>query len=376
MDPVHAYLRAHVEDMAEELRQFVEFESPSLDRPLLDRAASWLGGVLQGMGGEVETLPQETAGAHLVARFPGRTDEAPLVLLCHYDTVFPAGTLTRRPFTIQDGRITGPGVFDMKGGYVQALWAIRSLAAVGDGPRRPLILLSNSDEEIGSNSSRALIEDLTRGARAALVFEASQNGQVKTGRKGTAFYRLAVRGRAAHAGLEPERGISAVVELASQVLDLGRLADPDLGTTLNVGTVRGGTRSNVVAAEAEADIDVRFFRTAEADRVDRAMRSLSSHLPGARIEVTGGVNRPPLERTEAGLELYARARTIAQDLGFVLGETQVGGSSDGNFAAAVGTPVLDGLGAHGDGAHADHEYVTLEEMPLRAALAARLLAEL
>lgn len=376
MDPLLQYLKAHEENMVDELRQFVELESPSLDKALLDRTASWLRTTLEGIGARVESVPQETAGTHLVARFPGRTDEAPLVLLCHYDTVFPAGTLAVRPFAVREGRITGPGVFDMKGGFIQALWALRSLFAQGNGPRRPVTLLSTSDEEIGSNTSRALIEETSRGARAALVFEASQNGQVKTGRKGTAFYRMAIRGRAAHAGLEPERGVSAIVELARQVLALGALADPAAGTTLNVGTVRGGTRSNVVPAEAEAEIDVRFFQAAEAERIDRAMHGITACLHEARIEVAGGINRPPLERTEAGLELYGRARAVAQELGFALGETQVGGSSDGNFAAAVGTPVLDGLGACGAGAHADHEYLTRAEMAPRAALAARLLAEL
>lgn len=376
MDAFLAYLTDHQADMVKDLQTFVEQESPSTDKTRLDAVAGWLGGLLSDLGGTVEVHPQVAAGNHLVARWPGKIDAPPVLLLCHYDTVFAAHTLERRPFEVRNGRATGPGVFDMKGGYVQALWAIRSLYEVGEGPRRPLVLVSNSDEEIGSTTSRGLIEQEARRAGAALVFEASQNGQVKTGRKGTAFYHVAIEGRAAHAGLEPERGVSAIIEMAHQIFGISGLSDLAQGTTLNVGTVRGGTRSNVVAAEADADIDVRFFATAEAERVDRAMRELAPYLKEAVIHVTGGINRLPLERSAGVLALYDRAKAIANDLGFPLGETQVGGSSDGNFCAAVGTPVLDGLGAVGDGAHADHESLQVDRMAPMAALAARLMAEL
>ena len=376
LDPILEYLTDHRREMVGELQTFVEQESPSLDKALLDRTAEWLRTVLEGAGAAVEMVPQTKTGNHLIARWPGQVEAEPLLLLCHYDTVFPEGTLARRPFLVNEGRVRGPGVFDMKTGYIQALWAIRSLFAAGEGPRRPLVLVSNSDEEIGSGSSRALIEEETRKARAVLVFEASQDGKVKTGRKGTAFYHLEIEGRAAHAGLEPERGVSAIVELATQIQVVGSLADVARGTTVNVGTVRGGTRSNVIAAQAEADIDVRFAEAGEAERVDRAMCALSPYLPGSLIRVTGGKSRPPLERSEGVLELFSRAHAVAERLGFPLGEAQVGGSSDGNFSAALGVPVLDGLGAVGDGAHADHEFADLVSMPLRAALAAHLMAEL
>jgi glutamate carboxypeptidase len=307
----------------------------------------------------------------------GEGEERTLLILGHTDTVHPRGTLAQRPWREEDGRVYAPGVFDMKAACALALYALRACVELDARPRRPVTLLLTCDEESGSHSGRALVEEEARRAGYVLVLEPSApGGRVKTARKGTGLFTLAVEGRAAHAGLEPEKGVSAVLELARQIERIASLARPESGTTINVGTMSGGTHANVVAAEARAEIDVRFATREEALRVEEAVRSLQPFDARASLKVAGGINRPPLERTSAVAALYERARLVATDLGFELGETSVGGASDGNFAAVCGAAVLDGLGVEGDGAHAAHEHILVDRLAVRAALVASLVASL
>jgi len=360
------------------LERYVGLESPSGDVARTSALAGVLAGELAQAGAEVTLHDAPGWGRHVEARVEG-TDPllAPLVLLGHLDTVFPAGTLQARPFRVAEGRATGPGVFDMKAGLAVLVETLGLLRAAGERPRRPLRILVTCDEEVGSGSSRATIEALATGAAGTLVLEPSlPGGAAKTARKGVATYRLRALGRAAHAGVEPEKGISAITELARQVLAVQALAAPERGTTVTVGLIGGGSASNVVPAEAWAEVDVRFATGGEAARVDAAVRALAPALPGARLEVAGGVNRPPLERTAAGIALYQAARAVAAELGFELPEGATGGGSDGNFTAALGVPTLDGLGPQGGGAHAVHEHVRVDDLPRRVALLRRLLASL
>jgi glutamate carboxypeptidase len=319
-------------------------------------------------------------GEHLILRaFDGAAsgNARPLLLLGHTDTVHPRGTLAQRPWRESEGRIYAPGVFDMKASCAVALEALRACGALGIELRRPVVLLLTCDEEAGSFSGRALVERESARAACVLVLEPpAPGGRAKTARKGTGLFTLDVEGRASHAGLEPEKGVSAVLEIARQIERVAALARPELGTTINVGKVAGGTTSNVVAADARAEIDVRFSTTDEAQRVEQAMRALKPFDARARLRVGGGINRPPMERTQAVAELFGRARSVAAALDIELGEASVGGASDGNFAAAAGATVLDGLGVEGDGAHAAHEHILADSVVRRGALIAALVAAL
>jgi glutamate carboxypeptidase len=356
------------EAMLRALEVLVQSESPSLDKARCDGCANQVAELFQRMvGGRLHRHARETAGDHLeIAIGDG---PSPVLILCHHDTVWPAGSLARLPFRVDGDRVSGPGCYDMKAGIVEAAFAIAAAH-----PKRAIIVLSTSDEEIGSTTSRELIEARAAGAAAVLVLEpAFSGGQIKTARKGVADYRLRVVGRAAHAGVEPEKGVSAIEELAHQIPRMKALADVGRGTTVNIGVIRGGTRSNVVAAEAEAAIDIRLATRDEATRVDRAMRALSPVLPGALVTVEGGMERPPMERTEGVARLAALAKTVAHQIGFELEETSTGGGSDGNFTAALGIPTLDGLGPDGGGAHADSEHLLISSWLQRTELLARLL---
>lgn len=298
-------------------------------------------------------------------------------MLGHTDTVHPRGTLSTQRVHADAGRLYGPGIFDMKGSCVIALEALRTLVTLEFIPKRPVVLLLTCDEETGSQSGRLLVEEEARGAAQVLVLEPSApGGHVKTLRKGVGMWKVTAHGIASHAGLNPEAGASAILELARQTDRLHALSDPASGTNFNVGVVRGGTRSNVVAAEAEIEIDVRFTCTKEARRVDELMSSLQSFDDRVQLTVKGGINRGPLERTEGVVKLYQHAREIAACLGFDLGEQSVGGASDGNFVAALGVPVLDGLGIDGGGAHAANEHILISDIALRGALLAGLIATL
>ncbi|HEX8473829.1 MAG TPA: M20 family metallopeptidase [Pyrinomonadaceae bacterium] len=334
-----------------------------------------------GVAASVERLPARgNYGEHLRVHAFGRAaqGERTTLLLGHTDTVHPRGTLRERPWREEAGRIYAPGIFDMKANCVLALEALRACAELSLAPTHPVVLLLTCDEETGSaHGGRELVEDESRRADAVLVLEPPAPGRrVKTARKGTGMYALVARGRAAHAGLDPEKGASAILEIARQIARLDALNDAAQGTTLNVGVVCGGTRSNVVAAEARAEIDVRFSTAVEAKRLEEAMHGLQPFDARVQLEIEGGINRPPMERTEAVVRLYEHARRIAALLDFELGEASVGGASDGNFAAANCAAVLDGLGVEGDGAHAEHEHIIAADIALRGALLAGLITSL
>jgi len=376
---VRAELEPRRQDMIDLLGRLVGVESPSDDRSGLDHFAAELESLF-GAFGPIERLdpgdPQR--GRHLRLTLNGSAEQgAHAVALCHYDTVWSTGTLERIPFSVDaDGVARGPGCFDMKGGMVVLYYALQALHTRGLTPKRRVQVLFTSDEEIGSPTSRPVIEQTAHGAAVAYVLESPlPGGTLKTARKGTGDYFVRIHGRAAHAGVEPQKGISATQELAHQILALHALNDYASGTTINVGVVHAGTRPNVVAAEAEAHVDVRVQTLAEAERIDAAVRGLEPVLAGAVLEIDGGLNRPPMERSPAMAALFEKARLIAAGMGFELREGSTGGGSDGNFTAALGVPTLDGLGPEGEGAHAAHEHVDTESFPRRAALVAGLLVE-
>ena len=359
----------------ETTRTLAALESPTTDKAAVDRCGVEIARMLGSMGGRVERLPRVEAGDHLLAEF-GCGDRQVLIL-CHFDTVWDLGQVERMPIVERDGRLHGPGVYDMKAGLVIAMLAIRAVTELGLDARHRLVLLCTTDEETGSASSRQAIEDEARRSDAVLVLEpALPGGAVKTSRKGVGVFDLAVEGVPAHAGAEPGRGASAISELARQVLALEALRDDARGISVNVGVVSGGTRSNVVAERATAEIDVRVTALADARAIDAAIRAIQPHDPRTRIAVAGGINRPPMERTPGVVALYEVARSVAADLGFTLAEGGTGGASDGNFTAALGVPTLDGLGAEGDGARAITEHVLVESLPRRAALLAGILTRI
>ncbi len=377
---VRAALEPRRAEMVDLLGELVKIESPSDDRAALDRMAARLESLFGGFGTVTRAPADGGVGAtHLVLTVEGSEPLAPAVVLCHYDTVWPLGTLEQIAFSVDaDGVARGPGCFDMKGGIVVLYFALKALRDGSRQPRRPLRLLFTGDEETGSLTSRGLIAEAARDAAVAFVMESPlPGGTLKTARKGTGDFHLHVEGRAAHAGVEPQKGVSAVQELAHQVLALHALNDYERGTTVNVGVVHAGTRPNVVAATADAEIDIRVSELSEASRLEDAVRALRPRLPGAKLTVTGGLNRPPMERSAAMGRLFERARAIAAGMGVLdLREGATGGGSDGNFTAALGVPTLDGLAAEGDGPHAAHEHVLTESLPRRAALVAGLLAEI
>ena len=370
-----AFLHAHQADMVAHLTQLVEKESPSDHKPSLDHLAGILADNATAAGAYAEVLRQAAAGDIVRARW-GSGDGGTL-LLCHMDTVWDLGTLAERPVRVEAGRLYGPGAFDMKGGIVNALWAMRALRELKLMPSRRVTLLITSDEETGSEASRALIEAEARGHEVVFVLEPAHppRASLKTWRKGVGDYRVTVTGRAAHAGAAHDEGINAIAELARHVLAIEALTDYAAGTTVNMGVIRGGTRSNVVPEQAWAEVDYRVMDMAEAARVDAFIRGLKPQRDGIKLAVTGGLNRPPMVRTPAIVALYTRAEAIAAELGFPLSETGTGGGSDGNFTAALGVPTLDGLGVVGDGGHALHEHVVVSSLPERAALLAGLIRE-
>lgn len=356
------------------LRDMVEMETPSGDQQAVHRLAQYMAGRFAKIGTDIEFL-QPNAGEHLRASW-GNGDEQILVL-CHLDTVWPAGELARRPFHVEGGRAYGPGVYDMKGGIVQAFFALKAIIELNIRPGRKIVFLCTTDEESGSMSSRALIEQEALRSRSVLVPEPASGaaGAVKLTRKGWGIYHLTVTGRTAHAGNDHEKGISAVTELACQILKLQAMTDYSAGTTVNVGVIAGGTVVNVVPDKAEARIDLRATSLDALQRTQQAILGLTPVTPGAILKMTGQINRPPLEATDRNMQLYHRAKQIAADLGIELPGAHVGGVSDGNFTSSVGVATLDGIGAVGEGAHAVHEYLESKAMAPRAALVARLLVE-
>jgi glutamate carboxypeptidase len=360
------------------LHGLVTRESPSGDVELNRRVAEFLAGEMERRGARVERHPAEGFGEHLVGRWEGvEHGQRPLLVIGHMDTVHPAGTLERYPYRVDEDRVRGPGCYDMKGGLAAALEALTLLTSYRERPRRDAVFVVTCDEEVGSDTSRELIEVHARRADAALVVEpCAPGGKIKSRRKGVGWYRLSIRGRAAHAGIEPDAGASAVHELARLTLRLLKLADRETGTTTNVGVVGGGTRPNVVAEEAWAMLDVRFWTREEAERVDAAVRALTPDDRRCTLALDGGIDRLPLEQTPASDQLYAVARDEAARLGFVLERTGTGGASDGNLTSGAGCPTLDGLGPDGGGAHTLDEHVFLADIPRRIALLAGLFRRL
>jgi glutamate carboxypeptidase len=374
------YLQKQQPRIIKTIRQLVEIESPSDLKQAVDRLGTVLASRFAELGGRVRVHLAEKFGNHLQVDFKGsgkNKAEKPVLLLGHMDTVYPIGTISKMRCRVMKGRLYGPGVLDMKSGIALALHAIEAMLKWNtDKLPRPVTILLVSDEEVGSTSSRGITETLARKSSAVLVLEPAQGLAVKTARKGICEYTLKVTGKAAHAGLDFEKGQSAIVELAKQIWQISQLVDLRRGITVNVGKISGGTRANVVAAEASAAIDVRVSRMADALEVDGKLRSLKPFNRNCQIAMSGGLNRPPMERTTGVVALYEKATAVADELGWKLEEAAVGGGSDGNFTAALGIPTLDGLGGVGEGAHAEHESVVISELPKRAALLAALIARI
>jgi len=360
----------------ETIRQLVEMESPSYNKPAVDRLGSLLAGRFEKLGGHAKFHRAENAGDHLQVDFEGARAGKPVLLLGHMDTVYPLGTLATMPSRVADGRAWGPGAFDMKSGIAFMLHAIEALRAWhGDRLPRPVTVLLVSDEETGSDTSRHITESIAKKCSAVLVLEPSHGpkGAVKTARKGVGEYTLKVIGKAAHSGLDFEKGESAIIELSKQIIAISKLVDLKRAITLNAGTIQGGTRVNVIPAEATAVLDLRAARMKDAAEIDRKLRSLKPFNRKCKLAISGGMNRPPMERTAGVIAIYKKASEIAQQLGWKLDEAAVGGGSDGNFTAGLGIPTLDGLGGVGEGAHATHEHILISELPRRTALLAALI---
>jgi glutamate carboxypeptidase len=363
--------------MLETLRELTLLESPSLEKESADRCCQFLAEMwLQRRGTVAEIIRQEERGNHLrVVWSPsGARPKSQLLILGHYDTVYPTGTLAKMPFRVAHGRAYGPGTFDMKAGITQALFALDALRESQVTVEKRLVFLWTSDEEIGSFSSRKLIEEEAKRSKAVFVLEPSlgPRGLVKTSRKGVGEARLTVHGRSSHAGLAPEKGVNAIHELAAQIARIEKWNNLRTGVTINANIVSGGSRTNVIAERAEATLDLRAWRNTDMRALEKRLHSLKPFHRGAKLEIRGGFDRPPLERKQSAA-LCSRAKSIARQLRFSLGEAAAGGGSDGNLTAALGVPTLDGLGAVGDGAHAAHEHVIVNTMPQRAALLASLL---
>jgi len=376
-----AYFDEHRDEIVATIRELVEIESPSDNKAAVDEVAEAIAQKFSRLGGEVRFHRAKDFGSHLQVNFGGKSAK-PVLLLGHYDTVYPLGTLATMPCRAVHNRLTGPGALDMKSGIALMVHALAGLQEwhgrekeQNGGLPRPVTVLLVSDEEVGSGSSRAITESLAKKAAAVLVLEPSygRQGAVKTARKGVGEYLVKVSGKASHAGLDFQKGVNAILELARQIEKISRFTDLKKGLTVNVGIVSGGSRTNVVPAEAAARIDVRVARMKDAAGIDKRMRSLRPFNRKCKIEITGGINRPPMERTAGVARLYAQASAIARELGWKLGEAAVGGGSDGNFTAGLGIPTLDGLGGVGDGAHATHEHILISELPRRAALIAGLI---
>jgi glutamate carboxypeptidase len=353
------------------IRELVEVESPSDNKAAGDGMGALLAARFNEIGGTSRLHRTAQYADNLQIDFPGREDQEPVLLLGHFDTVYPLGTLSTMPCHTEDGRLYGPGVLDMKSGIALMMYAIQALQTWHGILPRPVTVFLVSDEEVGSSSSRKITEELARASAAVLVLEpAAGQGAVKTARKGVGEYTLTVNGVAAHAGLDPAKGHSAIVELAHQITAISKFNHLRSGVTVNPGVVRGGTRTNVIAAEAVLEIDVRIRKASQARGLDRKLRALRPRDKRCKLIVDGGINRMPMERTSGVAALYKRAKGIAQQIGWKLDEAAVGGGSDGNFTAGIGIPTLDGMGGVGTGAHALHEHIVISELPRRALLLA------
>lgn len=367
------YFESRKDAIVSSIREIVDLESPSHDPVRSRQVVDWVEQQARATGGEISVERISVAdGDHMVIRaFPG--DGKHTMLLGHTDTVHPVGTNSQNPTRIEGDKLYGCGIFDMKANIVLMLEALRYFVVTGTKPLRPITILLSCDEEVGSHTGREFVEREAANAAACFVLEPSSDGKVKTGRKGTGMFKLIAHGIPAHAGLEPDKGANAIVELSRQIERLHALANSAIGTTVNVCTIKGGTTSNVIPEFAECEIDVRFSSMAEAERVDAGIRSLTPFDERVTLELLGGINRPPLERTDAVVALFEKARAVAASFDYDLGETQVGGASDGNFVAALRVPVIDGLGLAGAGAHTLGEYILMSDIANRATLVTLLL---
>ena len=363
------------------IRELVECESPSDNPDAVNRFVDLLTAKLSGMG-MVRTFPGGRFGQHLRCEFtlpgPRRKSDGQILALAHSDTVWPFGTLANMPFRQKDGRLWGPGVLDMKSGIAFFIFAMRALREFDRPVRRRVVLQINADEEVGSDSSRALTEEAAKQSVAVLVLEPGTGleGKLKTARKGVGGYKVTVRGRASHAGVDFQAGASAIVELARQIERIAKFTQIERGTTVNPGVISGGTRTNVVAAEARAEVDIRVARAKDAPALDKKFRGLRPFDKRCSIAVEGGLKRPPMERSAGIRKLFQAARNLGKELGVELQESMTGGGSDGNFTAALGVPTLDGLGGVGEGAHALNESILIDRIADRTALLAMLVANL
>lgn len=359
--------------MRDSLRALVQQESPSEDMPSVNAAVTLVENLARPLGARAKRHKQKNYGDILELHFgPARSSRKPIILLGHLDTVWPLGTLGKMPWCEAKGRYWGPGVLDMKAGVVMSVVALKSLQI--NGLTRPVTLLLNSEEEIGSPVSRAITERLAKKSAAVFVLEPAQGLAYKTARKGVGFYNVQVTGVGAHSGVDFERGHSAVLELAKLVQTISNFTKLERKLTVNCGVFAGGTRSNVIAENAHAEVDVRIAKAADAAYVEKLFRSLKVSDPHCKLKITGGINRPPMERKPGTITLFKQARSLASQLGFDLEEAATGGGSDGNFTAALGIPTLDGMGAVGEGAHAAHESVMIEHLVPRTALLAAMIA--
>jgi glutamate carboxypeptidase len=368
------YLTQNQDALLCDLEQLVREESPSDQKAAVDKCGRFLQHLFkERVNASAFVFPQPLAGDHL--RFSIGDSNRQILILGHFDTVWDVGRLAYR---VEGGNAFGPGIFDMKAGIVQALWALRGVQELQLPVSRRIVFLFNTDEEMGSATSREIIEEEASRSDAVLVLEPAVAGTnaLKTARKGVGRFTVRINGRAAHSGNNPEDGVSAIEEMARQILVLHALTDGSVGTTVNVGVAQGGTRSNVVADQAELHVDVRVTSIREADRMMKTICGLAPIMPGATISVEGGIARPPMEKTAATSRLFEVAYECGRNLGLDLTEASVGGGSDGNFTAALGIPTLDGLGAVGDGIHAPNEHIVIDQLPIRAALIGELILKI
>ena len=368
-----AYLLEHADDMLADLIKLIDLESPTLHKPSVDALGAVLADELRGLGAAVEIIPKNEVGDIVRARWnPG---PGGVVILSHMDTVWAVGTVAGRPTRVEGNHICGVGAMDMKGGIVIALWALRALRELKHFPAQPISYMLNSDEETGSQHSSAEIESEALSHNVVFVTEPPQDGKYKTERKGVSHYNITAKGRAAHAGADHARGINAIEEMAHQILAVQAMTDYGIGTTANVGVIKGGTRGNVVPAEASIEINARARSRANANAIHERIMGLKAIHPEAELIIEGGIGVPPMERTPEIAALFKRAQGLAADMGIEIDEGSTGGGSDGNKTAALGVPTLDGMGIVGDGGHAITEYGEIDSMPERAAIMAAMLRE-
>ncbi|MCM3714770.1 M20 family metallopeptidase [Halalkalibacter oceani] len=361
------------------LKEIVEIESPTYDRDAVNEVAALLTKRVHELGGITEVIPSgtEDRGDHLVARFGGSNPTLkPILVIAHMDTVWKKGTLQEMPFKIEGNKIYGPGTFDMKGAIAFILTALKVIKDLGRRTKRPVTCLFNSDEEMNSATSREIIRIEADKADSVLILEGGVGEAVITARKGIMYFKLTAKGKSSHAGMDHEKGINAIEELAHQIVEIQKLTNYDTGTTVSSGIVHGGTRTNVIPAEAAVEIDARVANQGEVEKLKQEIEGRKPVLPGAVLDVYTLIKRPPLDRTEGVAKLYRKAKQLAEELGYPLPEASTGAISDGNLTAAQGVPTLDGLGPVGDGAHAVYEHILKDKMAERIALLVRLLEEL